>query len=214
MSRLSRVTLFSILLLVGGTFAAGCYTVLRHPEPQVLVAEDSGARKACADCHVDSEFYHDAFDPGFYGFGGYWEYPTYSDYYFRPWWYRDYWYYTPEPHTVVGTPVETRGQHMWGGGTRREIQPGVTPLAPGSAGTGPAAPSGSSPTGSQAPSGGTGGEKPRDEKPAEGSRTGNRRETGRREIGTPKPPPPPAEPTSPEPAPTDEDEDDDGGTTP
>ncbi len=204
MRHASRLSLLLILLLVGGSLAAGCYTVLRHPEAEDLVASETGSRKACADCHVGSGFYHDAFDPWFYGFGGYWDFPGYGDYYFRPWWYRDFWYYDSDPHAVSGTPVETGGRHMWGGGGRREIQPGTTPLVPGSGaqGSGVAAPSGSSPTsGSGSPSGGQGSGS---EKPRESSRSsGSHRDSGRREIGTTKP----AEP-APTPPP---EEDDDGG---
>ncbi len=219
MSHVSRLSLLLILLLVGGSLATGCYTVLRHPEAEDLVVSETGSRKACANCHVGSGFYHDAFDPWSYGFGGYWDFPGYGDYYFRPWWYRDFWYYDSDPHAVPGTPVETGGRHMWGGGGRRDIQPGTTPLIPGSGtqGSGSAAPSGSSPTGgsgSQSPGGnqGSGSDKPRDEKPRESSRSADsHRDTGRREMGTTKPPesPPPA--PTPQTPPPEEDDDDDGG---
>jgi hypothetical protein len=205
-THLSRWSLCLLLLLSGGSLAAGCYTVLRHPEPDDLVAQETGTRKACEDCHVDSRFYHDAFDPWFYGFGGYWAYQDWSDYYYRPWWYQDYWYYGPDPHDQAGVPVETRGQHMWGGSGRRTFLPGFPPVTQGS-GAGTGTPGGSAP--------GTQGSKPAPTDKGdsghtsrEESRQGNRRETGRRDMGTQKAPEtqPPAEPDS-----NKNDEDDDDG---
>lgn len=196
-----------MLILVGGSLATGCYTVLRHPEADDLVAEESSGRRACADCHVDSDFYHDAFDPWFYGYGGYWAYQDWSDYYFRPWWYRDFWYYDTHPDVGPGVPVETRGQHMWGSGGRRTLTPGSPPNIHGS-GPGTSAPGGSSPSGGSAAKPPPSNE---NEKPAgrEDSRSaGPHRGGGRREMGTQKAPQP--EPP-PQPAPEDDDSDPDGG---
>jgi hypothetical protein len=147
-----------IAILVGATLASGCYTVLRHPNPQGLVAEETGARKACEDCHQDSRFYHDAFDPHHYGFGDYWAHARWSDYYYRPWWYADYWYYGQDG----ASEVETGGQHLWGDPGRRTFRepnapvigggqggntvPPVAPVAPGTSGGSGSAGSGSGPT--------------------------------------------------------------------
>jgi len=96
-----------LILLASSLFAGGCYTVLKHPEGAVLVDEYEN-RKNCSDCHQASWFYHQ--DPYWYGanyYGTYYPYDWY-DYYSRPWWYDDYWYYSGS-----GAPVEREGRHMW-----------------------------------------------------------------------------------------------------
>jgi hypothetical protein len=99
-----------LVLLVSALFLGGCYTVLKHPEGAVLVDEYSN-RRDCGDCHQASWFYHQ--DPYWYGanyYGTYYPYGWY-DYYSRPWWYNDYWFYWP--HEGSGGTVESGGRHMW-----------------------------------------------------------------------------------------------------
>lgn len=186
MRHVSRWSLSLLLLLVGASLGAGCYTVLRHPESDALLAEDSGSLKACGDCHVDSRFYHDAFDPHAYAFGSYRQYPGWSDYYFRPWWYRDYWYYDGGSQEN-GIPVETGGHHVWGSGGRREMGAPMTPVFPAGGGQNFGTPSagatsgtGSSGTGGTGSSGSSTVEEPK------GARsTGGHRSSSRREMGAP-----------------------------
>ena len=139
MTMLARLSLIALLLVVAATLASGCYTVIRHPSAQTLLADDHGSRRACADCHQDSRFYHDAFDPGHYGFGSYAVDPGWSDYYYRPWWYADYWYY---PVPGASQPVETSQPHVWGNQQRRDMTP--FPVIGGSGAVGGAGSSGSS----------------------------------------------------------------------
>ncbi len=198
MSRFSRLILSGILVLAGIPFAVGCYTVIRHPEPDALVSHEDGSRKSCETCHVDSRFYHDAFDPQFFGYGNYWSDSRWGDYYFRPWWYRDFWYYEPGQGGAPGTPVETGGRHMWGAGGRREIG-AATPVFPGSsgAGVGGGSVSGSAPAAPPPSAGGT----PAAPAPSATRSGDNYRSTSRRELGTPNAPKSgeaPAEPAPPE----------------
>jgi len=106
--------ILGLLLLV--LFLPGCFTVLKHPEGVTLVDEYQN-RKSCMDCHQETWLYH--YDPYWYGsyYPGDWRY-----YYGRPWWYDDYWYYTPPGQSE---PVERGGRHMW-------TQPGLSvPQLPG-----------------------------------------------------------------------------------
>lgn len=180
MTHLARLSRVLLLLLVAIPFVAGCYTVLRHPNPDAMIADDSGARRACGDCHVDAELYNNVTDPHDFALSDhYWSYPGYRDYYFRPWWYRDFWYFEPGP----GDPVETGGQHMWGGGGRREIgTPSATPF-PGSSGSG--APTGTSPSSGGATQPASGSTPSPQNPPGTRSQNESHRSTGRRDIGTP-----------------------------
>jgi hypothetical protein len=179
----SRWSLSLLLLIVGATLAAGCYTVLRHPESDALIAEEDGAPlKACGDCHADSPYYHDAFDPHSYAFGSYWRYPGWSDYYFRPWWYRDYWYYDGGP-ADPGVPVETGGRHVWGSGGRRDMDAIMTPVFPAGGGQSFGSPSAGASSGSGSVGGSTG-SRP-DEKPKSTRNAESHRATSRREMGAP-----------------------------
>jgi len=181
MQMISRISLLAIVLTLAVTFASGCYTVIRHPDHQGLVAEDTGARKACEDCHQDSRFYHDAFDPGHYAFGNYFAAPAWNDYYYRPWWFQDYWYYG---HGDNATPVETNGQHMWSDPGRRTVgTPAPTPVI-----TGGTTSSGTPTSGSPAPTPSTPAAEPKKE---EIRSTPTHRSPERREIGTPEPKPTP-----------------------
>lgn len=172
-----------LTLLVAIPLAAGCYTVLRHPDSGDLVAEESGSRRACADCHGDSPFYRDAFDPHVYGYGGYWVYPGWSEYYYRPWWYSDYWYYSD---SGTGEPVETRGRHMWDSGGRRELGTSVPPVYPGLTGQPAGGASGSAPSEGSGASGSSSSAPPATSR-SDGRDDGSYRSTSRREIGTPEP---------------------------
>ncbi|MCX5800399.1 MAG: hypothetical protein NTX17_03325 [Candidatus Eisenbacteria bacterium] len=110
---------FVVSLLLLALVASGCYTVLKHPEGVALV-DESQNRKNCMDCHQETWLYH--YDPYWYGsyYPGDWRY-----YYGRPWWYDDYWYYTPSGETQ---PVEKGGRHMWSQpGLTAPANPGVTP---------------------------------------------------------------------------------------
>ena len=113
---------FLALALVG----SGCYTVLKHPEGVAMVDENQN-RKSCMDCHQETWLYH--YDPYWYGsyYPGDWRY-----YYGRPWWYDDYWYYTPPGETE---PVERGGRHMWTEpGLRAPDNLGITPSLQGQEG--------------------------------------------------------------------------------
>ncbi len=110
-----------ILLLAAALSGAGCYTLLRHPEVTDLTS-DEGDRKACADCHTDAQFYHDATygDASWYG-----AYPApWAAYYEYPWWYNDYWY-TGSPSDGTPMPAETGGRHVW---SRDSGGPGFLPV--------------------------------------------------------------------------------------
>jgi len=108
-----------VSLLLLALVTPGCYTALKHPEGVTLVDEYQN-RKDCMDCHQETWLYH--YDPYRYGsyYPGDWRY-----YYGRPWWYDDYWYYTPPGQTE---PVERDGRHMWTEpGLRAPVNPGVVP---------------------------------------------------------------------------------------
>jgi hypothetical protein len=188
MTMIARLSLITLSLVVAATLASGCYTVLRHPGSQMLLSDDSddhGSRRACADCHQDSRFYHDAFDPSYYGFGAYAVDPLWSDYYYRPWWYEDYWYYPAPPASQTVQTSTT--PHVWGEQPRRDLTP--FPIIGGGTSGGGASSSGSS-----------GGTPTNPEPDAEPSKPSGRSEDSkdeephrapeRREM-TPNPPPPP-----------------------
>ncbi|MFN0150720.1 MAG: hypothetical protein ACKVU1_08440 [bacterium] len=183
---ISRISLLAIVLTIVVTFATGCYTVMRHPDAQSIVAEDTGVRKACESCHQDSRFYHDAFDPGHYAFGSYAATPAWNDYYHRPWWLQDYWYYGQGNSVTPGAPaaVETGGQHIWTDPGRRAIGTAApTPVITGGA------------TGGGTPTSGSPGPTPStpasDPKPEETRAAPTHRSPERRELGTPAPQPTP-----------------------
>lgn len=107
----------SLLILI--LAIPGCFTVLKHPEGVTMVDEYQN-RKDCMDCHQETWLYH--YDPYWYGsyYPGDWRY-----YYGRPWWYEDYWYYTPPGGSE---PVERGGRHMWTGpGLTAPQTPGIAP---------------------------------------------------------------------------------------
>ena len=105
-----RVHVLALLLAAAVLAGAGCYTVLRHPNTYDL-ADESQEQKSCADCHADADLYHytDA-----HGWGWYNYYPApWAVYYQSPWWYEDYWYYTPNSGDP-GSPAVTDERNLWG----------------------------------------------------------------------------------------------------
>jgi hypothetical protein len=186
MTTIARLSLIALSLVVAATLASGCYTVLRHPSSQTLLSDDHGSRRACADCHQDSRFYHDAFDPGYYGFGSYAVDPAWSDYYYRPWWYADYWYYPPQGYPPQGASqtAETGTSHVWGNQGRREMTMPVIGGGTATGGTGASGSSSDTPT-KPAEQPAKPSDRSEDEKPAQPHRAPDRRDM------TPKPPPPP-----------------------
>jgi hypothetical protein len=101
-----------VLLVAAALSGAGCYTLLRHPEVPDLASEqdDGSGRKACADCHTDAQFYHDAT----YGDASWYDYypAPWAAYYEYPWWYNDYWNVAPQPDGAP-VPAEVGGRHVW-----------------------------------------------------------------------------------------------------
>ncbi len=108
---------FSLFLLT-----VGCYTVLNHPSDVAMTAqvEDEDVAVPCGDCHYESEWlgYYD--HPLIYGWGGYYAYDSWYDYYRRPWWFDDYWYggyHSGGSYPTVG------GQSSW---EKRDLRRGDT----------------------------------------------------------------------------------------
>ncbi|MBM3285970.1 MAG: hypothetical protein FJY88_01250 [Candidatus Eisenbacteria bacterium] len=116
MTRIRPVVWLLLLAVLAG---AGCYTVLRHPEPMELTEED-GSSKACSDCHADADLYHYAHE---YDVGWYQYYPApWAVYYSSPWWYDSYWYYPPHDPDP-GLPQETGGRSLWSRGSTSDSNP-------------------------------------------------------------------------------------------
>ncbi|MFH0777116.1 MAG: hypothetical protein V2A71_00660 [Candidatus Eisenbacteria bacterium] len=113
---MSAKVFFVAVLLLATFAAAGCYTVLKHPEGTAMM-DESYQRKSCMDCHASTQFYH--YDPYWYGY--YYPY-SWWDYYGSPWWYRDYWYYGSPGESA---PVEEGGRHMWSAPSLRAPDPSV-----------------------------------------------------------------------------------------
>ena len=148
---IARFSSIALSLVIAATFASGCYTVFRHPGPEVLL-DYHGNRRACSDCHEDAyDFETDAFDPGDYGLGPYVLDPDWCDYYIRPWWIDDCCWWNPPPCAydppqyaspqAVTQPVEASTPHVWIDPGRREM---TMPEIGGSTGSGGAGASGSS----------------------------------------------------------------------
>ena len=109
----------AILLVAVILAGAGCYTVLRHPHTYDL-ADEYSEQKACADCHADADLYH--YTSGL-GSGWYDYYPApWAVYYQSPWWYEDYWYYTPDPGRPGSQPV-TGERSLWNRGIGTDPNP-------------------------------------------------------------------------------------------
>jgi hypothetical protein len=182
----ARIAAVCAGLLALVPFATGCYTVIRHPQSEQLVRDDGVSRKACVDCHQDSPFYHDAFGPYHYGFGSLPLGGRWYDYYDRPWWFRDHWYYD-DGH--AGPPVETGTRHMWDTEGRRGLETrSAPPVITGGSTSGGAASSGSPVA--EPPANST----PPPATPAREDQGGRsaptHRDAGRRELSpTPEPPP-------------------------
>jgi hypothetical protein len=77
-----------VVVVLGASLIAGCYTTLRHPGAADLSQEYSYQDKSCYDCHDESSFYH-----SYYGvyFDYYYDSPWFG-YYSDPWWYDSYWH--------------------------------------------------------------------------------------------------------------------------
>jgi len=121
-----RSALLGVLAIGAATALAGCYTVLRHP-PTAEVAEDTGSRRDCYECHGPGGTAH-LYDPlaveGFDYFNDYW-----FPYYAYPWWYRDYWYSDQYDHADggggggggggIGSTADNDDsrRHLWGRGS-------------------------------------------------------------------------------------------------
>ncbi len=102
---------------------AGCYTVLRHPTGNDLMAGsglghggagyDSYGYRSCADCHADAAYYHP-----YYRYGS--SHYRWNDYYGSPWWYDDDWWWHDDDHYEdpgePGPGPETGVRHLWGSG--------------------------------------------------------------------------------------------------
>ncbi len=78
-----------LLLLLGlGIVAAGCYTVVVHPQTSGM--ETSESPRHCSDCHNSADYYYWHFP---YLDTWYWRYSYWRSYYCRPWWWDDYWWW-------------------------------------------------------------------------------------------------------------------------
>jgi hypothetical protein len=106
------VLLVAVPLLL---LSAGCYTVMRHPTGDTIIAEGTYYR-SCSDCHADASFYHPYGRP-FYNYGR--SHYAWGGYYGSPWWYDDYWWWDNDydhhhDYEYEGPEVETGTRHLWG----------------------------------------------------------------------------------------------------
>lgn len=100
--------MFALALAALTVVSAGCYTVLRHPT-DVVVQDTHAEYRTCADCHDGAAYYHPYFHYAR-------SHDRWGRYYGDPWWYSDYWYWTPHGSGSAGEPrdVETGTRHLWG----------------------------------------------------------------------------------------------------
>jgi len=118
-TRVVRIAVAAALLVS----LAGCYTVLRHPTGNDVMAGtdydhgrlgyDSHGYRSCADCHADAAYYHP-----YYRYGS--SHYRWNDYYGSPWWYEnDWWWHDDDHYDDPGEPgpgPETGVRHLWGAG--------------------------------------------------------------------------------------------------
>jgi hypothetical protein len=106
--RVWKGALWALMLGLVGLLAAGCYTVLVHPEVQ-MTGEDNSA-KMCSDCHSSADYYYWHYP---YQYNWYSRNPHWSNYYNNPWWWDNYWYWDDHDHGGGGETPRAPGGHLW-----------------------------------------------------------------------------------------------------
>lgn len=115
----TRTGLVVLGFIVCALLAAGCYTVLVHP--QVETTGDDQASRTCADCHSSSDYYYWHFP---YQYNWYSHYPSWNRYYHDPWWWDNYWYW--KDGDGGESPRAPQG-HLWQPRTAPQTQPSIAP---------------------------------------------------------------------------------------
>lgn len=127
-AKFTRNLFLLAVLVMFGLLAAGCYTVLVHP--QVQATGEATPTKTCSDCHASADYYYWHFP---YQYGWYSSSPWWGHYYRDPWWWNDYWYWHDDDHGHGGASIETGERHNWQPTTRPPTTPAIAPGSSSSA---------------------------------------------------------------------------------
>lgn len=118
-AKLIRTLFLLVVLAMLGLLAAGCYTVLVHP--QVQTTGEETFPRMCSDCHASSDYYYWHFP---YQHNWYSRYDWSRRYYYDPWWWDNYWWWDDDGG---GGGTKAPAGHLWQPRVAPDAQPNIAP---------------------------------------------------------------------------------------